>query len=336
EEAARRAAADNADDIEGGILLGRTLARIGKPSQAGLTYTRLVRDADFNTGLLYRIARLQAAIGAYEPALYSLSNALKGTPGHVPSRLMSIEMELTLSRDDIALEEATRLVGDQPEESRGYLLRGEAHLGLGHVESAAADFNRAREIDNSAEANLALLRTYRAADDEARLAKVIDTYFASGGNDPRLRAAEVDLLIARQDWQVAAARLETLIADYPRAAPALNNAAYVLQKLGETGKALDYARRAQALAPDNPMVNDTLGWLLVETGDPAAGLGFLREATARAADNPELQYHLGVALHRLERKKEARLSLRKALRDDQAFNDREAAQALLVQLEKEG
>jgi putative PEP-CTERM system TPR-repeat lipoprotein len=333
EQAARRAAADNADDPEGGILLGRTLARVGKPNQAGLTYTRIARDADFNTGILYRIAGLQAAIGAYDSALYSLSNALKGNPRHLPSRLMSVDMELALQRQDMALERAESLVADYPEEARAYLLRGEARLALGDPAAAVADFERARDIDNAPEASLALLRAYRAMGETSRLLPVIKAYYAAGGNDPRLRAAEADLLIAAGDWPTAAAKLDGLINDYPNAAPALNNAAYVLHRLGETERALRYARRAQTLAPESPSVNDTLGWLLVESGDAQAGLGFLREATARAADDPELQYHLGVALHRLNRGQEAKLALRKALRGERDFRDAAAARELLATLE---
>jgi len=231
------------------------------------------------------------------------------------------------------MQRVQSVVADHPDEARAYLLRGEAHLTLHQHGRATADFQRAKDIDNSAEASLALLRAYRASDQTAHLMPVIEAYYADGGNDPRLRSAEADLFIAGENWTAAVAVLEALVTDYPNAAPALNNAAYALHKLGRTERALNYARRAQALAPNNPSVNDTLGWLLVESGQPEAGLGFLREATARAANNPELQYHLAATLSRLGRSEEARLVLLKALRDGSAFGDAEVARALLAALE---
>ena len=111
----------------------------------------------------------------------------------------------------------------------------------------------------------------------------------------------------------------------------LNNLANVTSQLGRP-ESLEYARQAHQLLPEDAIINDTLGWLLVSTGKPGEGLRYLREANARLADSPELRYHLSVALYHLGRHGEARKELQLALSADTSFPGRKDAEALMEQL----
>ncbi len=62
---------------------------------------------------------------------------------------------------------------------------------------------------------------------------------------------------------------------------ALNNLAWVAGQLKDP-KALEYAERADKLAPGNPAILDTYGMLLVEKGDIARGVEMLQKAIAIA------------------------------------------------------
>ena len=92
----------------------------------------------------------------------------------------------------------------------------------------------------------------------------------------------------------------------------LNNLAGALHRLEDPGAA-DMARRALALAPENPAIMDTLGWILAEGDGLDEGLGLLRDAHARLPDNPEVAFHLGAALLRAERRAEGEALLRQAI-----------------------
>jgi Tfp pilus assembly protein PilF len=96
---------------------------------------------------------------------------------------------------------------------------------------------------------------------------------------------------------------------------ALNNAAYLASTLARPA-AVDYARRALELAPDNPAVLDTLGWVLVQNSMPAEGLTYLMRATQLLPDLAEIQYHLGVAQLESGDPAAARESLNRALAGD--------------------
>lgn len=76
---------------------------------------------------------------------------------------------------------------------------------------------------------------------------------------------------------------------------ALNNLAWAAGQLGDP-QAVEYARRAVRLAPDNAAALDTLGSLLVAGGDIDRGLEHLRRATALAPKRSDIRLNYAKAL----------------------------------------
>ena len=66
------------------------------------------------------------------------------------------------------------------------------------------------------------------------------------------------------------------------------------------------------LAPEDPFIMDSMGWVLFRQGKLAEALQTLERAYAIKAD-PEIAAHLGEVLWRLERKDEARRLLKEAV-----------------------
>jgi predicted Zn-dependent protease len=114
-------------------------------------------------------------------------------------------------------------------------------------------------------------------------------------------------------------------------APVLNNLANLQWQLKDP-VAQQTAERAYKLAPGEPVVLDTLGWMLVQQGQIDAGLRHLREARLRDPANPEIRYHLGWALAKSGRKAEARQELDAALQSGRSFPEIESARALKTEL----
>jgi tetratricopeptide (TPR) repeat protein len=112
--------------------------------------------------------------------------------------------------------------------------------------------------------------------------------------------AKGDTALKQRNWQAAAAAYERILAATDgRNALVLNNLAYAQGQLGNGDKALGLALRALKLAPDNPSVMDTAGWLLVETGgDRNRALDLLRAAAKKAPGNATIRAHLEAAQSR--------------------------------------
>ena len=88
-----------------------------------------------------------------------------------------------------------------------------------------------------------------------------------------------------------------------------NNYAALLQKMGDLPAAAVEAAAAYKISPQDPLVADTLGWILVQQGQIDAGLRHLREARLRSPENHEIRFHLAFALTKIGRKSEAKEEL---------------------------
>jgi cellulose synthase operon protein C len=92
---------------------------------------------------------------------------------------------------------------------------------------------------------------------------------------------------------------EKAVEKTPLSPVVLNNLAWNYY-LDKNPKALDTAKRAYELAPNNAAVVDTYGWILVEHGKIQEGVDLLQRASELARGNAEIEHHLKEARTRLE------------------------------------
>ena len=113
--------------------------------------------------------------------------------------------------------------------------------------------------------------------------------------------------------------LRTILEEEPDNAIALNALGYTLTVHTERyDEAYDYIMRAYELAPDNPAIIDSVGWIYYKKGDLDQALTYLTEAY-EALPDPEIAAHLGQVLWEKDRQDDARTVLRRAL--DEADED---------------
>lgn len=117
----------------------------------------------------------------------------------------------------------------------------------------------------------------------------------------------------------------------PNNAVALNNLAWLLRK-DDPQQAMVYAEKAQQLNPNDAGIMDTLGVVLIERGEAARAVEVLQEAAKVRPDMLAIKYHLATALAKQGDKENARKELKRILRQERDFPEREEAQALLLEL----
>ena len=135
---------------------------------------------------------------------------------------------------------------------------------------------------------------------------------------------------ASLEAQLARTVLEELVRQNPEHTLALNNLASLLED-EDPDRALEYAERAYALAPEAPFAKDTLGMVLLKQGRQEESMRLLRQASKKAPQVPLFRYHLAQALADSGEHAEARAILKDLLQDPR-FTKREEAQALLSNL----
>ncbi len=177
------------------------------------------------------------------------------------------------------------------------LLLAEAQLAGGDAKAAVATLRPlAAKPEASREVLTMMAKASKAAGDPAAAS------YADRARYPTPQALAADLALGdaalrKQDWSGAAAAYRRILAETDGRNPlVLNNIAFAESMLGNKARALGYAERALKLAPANPSVMDTAGWLLVETGgDRARALDLLGAAARAAPDNATIRAHLAEA-----------------------------------------
>jgi len=95
---------------------------------------------------------------------------------------------------------------------------------------------------------------------------------------------------------------------------ALNNFAY---RLAETApdEALKFAQQAAEMAPDEPSIQDTLGWIYYHKGMYSMAVPHLR-ASVDKQPNPRRQFHLGMSYLKTGDQASGQKLVREALQKD--------------------
>lgn len=165
----------------------------------------------------------------------------------------------------------------------------------------------------------ALEEVARLQREQHRLPEAIATLERSVAVSPLSHSAWLLLGLMKKeagDRSGATAAYEHALRLDPNDPVALNNLAVLLIEQGQAkARGISLARRAVASLPNNPALEDTLGWALLE-GQDARHLDEsleLLERAARALGTPEVRYHLGMALARAHREKDAKRELTQAL-----------------------
>jgi tetratricopeptide (TPR) repeat protein len=128
--------------------------------------------------------------------------------------------------------------------------------------------------------------------------------------DIALAAEKLDRL------DVVEASLRKLIAMKPDHAQAYNALGYTLaDRTDRLTEAYEYIEQALRLAPDDPFILDSMGWVHYRLGNFQEGLGYLRRAYEQRRD-PEIAAHLGEVLWAKGRRDEAESVWRESLRDN--------------------
>ncbi len=123
---------------------------------------------------------------------------------------------------------------------------------------------------------------------------------------------------------VVESRLKQLISIKPDHAQAFNALGYTFADRNiRLPEARDYIEKALALAPEDPFILDSMGWVQYRMGNFDKGLEYLKRAFAQRPD-AEIAAHIGEVLWALGRRNEAEKTWREALQANPASEELQA------------
>jgi len=323
-EDARKTAPDDPRVL---LALGKAQLANGK-ADAGKTLLRLTRTLPRLPDGHFYLAQAMAATGDVAGARASLKKALDLAPDYIQARLALGNLELQTGDTDAAMQVAQDLKSSDTGKAAGYLLEGDVLMGRKQTSSAIKAYQAASDLSpGSSETVIRINRAYRLAGNNEAGVKVLQDWLNDNPDNLTVRFVIAMSYLADGKQDAAIGEYEKILDKQPDNAEALNGLAWVYHEKGKPG-ALEMARKASKLAPDNPAIQDTYGWILVQAGGAASGLVVLENAASKLPNNREVQYHLAYALVKTRQADKARVILDEILKDGKPFGDRDKAEAL--------
>ena len=266
-----------------------------------------------------QLAEWDAAIAAYEAA-----KTLTPRDSEIDAYL--VQANLTARRFANAESLARAALARDPDQPRMVRLRAQALLKSGK----AADANKlledaaAKQPDNR-EYVVGLADLYadqRRTADAVRLLEQARTTF---GDDQTLTMRIANAYEAAGQLDAAEKELRTLVSADPLNSDALNSLSYMFADHGmRLEEAIELARRAVNIEPENPSYLDTLGWALFKQGRVEEAAEPMDKAARSLTGNSVIQDHHGDVLDKRGRTAEAIAAWQRALAGDGEQIDRAA------------
>ena len=238
------------------------------------------------------------------------------------------ETEFKIGNYNNSIKYAKNLQKTQPKLLTGYLLEGNIWLARKNHNKAYSAYNLAWEKQQTADLAKKLFATSKSSIPFEETVKPLLTWLEQHPDDYNTRLFLATAYQSKKHNTEAIHEYESILKQNPDVSSALNNLAW-LYSLDNNSKALDMAERAYRLAPGNPGIQDTYGWILSKQGQPEKGLRLLEQALQILPDNPDIRFHHANALIQSGKKTRGKQVLKEILNQNKIFESREQAQNLL-------
>jgi len=301
-------------DPESTGILVRTDLLKGDVPKASADLAPLQKTLPNSVGVAKLKALIQIASKQPDAARASYARVLQVNPNDLDAleALLAIDVAGGHAKDAAARMDA-RLKEAQP--SVGLLvLAASAHGAAGSADKAESLLQRAIEVDPDRLEAYAMLgqmytQQHRLEEAKTRFGDIL------ARNPKSVSAATMIAMLLEMQGRTpdAEKQYEKVLAIDARAAVASNNLAWIYVASGrKLDEALQLAQAAQQLLPDEPNINDTLGWIYYRKNMAPQAVRYLETAAQKLPNGPVQQYHLGMAYVQLGDFAKARAALQRA------------------------
>ena len=293
---------------------------------------RRATELDGNNPLYWlNTGRAQLAMDQSAAARESLEKALALKPDWLPAVSTLVLLELRTGGVDAALARAQDLRKRHPSEPAAAVLEGDVYMAGRRYREAALAYEDAERMRPDAMIALKRHEALRLGALEHPEEPLL-RWLGLRPEDYRVRVVLAQFYLTTGRLPPSIEEFEAVLRQAPQNIVVLNNLAWLYQQVKDN-RAEEMARRAYDLAPSNPDVADTYGWILLGKNDTTRALPVLEKAARAAKDNAEIQYHYAAALARAGKRGEAREILRRLLEAGLTFPGWRDAEKLLAELQ---
>lgn len=329
--AANDAAAAFPDKAEILDALGRTQYMSGDLNQSLITYSKLATLQPSSALAQIRLAEIHSASNNKVEANKNLKKALEIKPDFLEAQRSLILLAMDAKKVNDALDITRQVQKQRPKEAIGYVLEGDIEVSQKAWPKAITAYRNGLKQQPTAELAVKLHTALLASGNPAEAEKLTTSWLKEYPKDIGLRLHLGDLATAGKDYPLALQYYRGALDVQPNNPLVLNNLAWVSGQL-KAPKAMEYAERANQIAPDQPPFMDTMAMLLAEKGEMAKAIDLLRKAMTIAPQATAIQLNLAKVLIDSGKKEDARKELEAIAKQGEKFPGQAEVSKLLKAL----
>jgi putative PEP-CTERM system TPR-repeat lipoprotein len=328
---AEQAVSTHPQSADARLRLARSLFAAGQTDRARNELQPLLDGTVKVPGSYTLMGQIQYRKREYAAAQRSFERALELEPDSYDAVTGLVGIAVATKHIDEARRLIQARVDKAPANARLLVLSAKTSIAANDFPAAEASLKKAIDADASALDAYGLLGQLYVR--QNRLDEARAEYDRIAARQPRNVTAHTMaamILQAQNRDELAKARYQKILEIDPRAVVASNNLAYMNAETNTNiDIALQLAQTAKSQLPDNPDVNDTLGWVYIKKGLGSLAIGPLQQSVDKDPKNPIYHLHLGMAYVSTGDKSKARTSLEQALKLKPDLTDAKTALASL-------
>ena len=271
--------------------LGQVQQAAGDFNQAIAAYSKVATLMPGSGEPYLRLAELYAAKKDKTGALQQIRKALGVKSDYLPAQLALVSADLDARNYTEARSVARTVQQQRPHDAIGHMLEGDVESSQKNWAAAAASYQAGLAKNSTAELAIKLHRTLISAGKSAEAKKVQDDWLAKNPTDTAMPYYLGNAALSLKNYELAEKYYRAVVKLRPDHAMALNNIAWLMNETGKP-EALEYAEKANTLAPNQPAIMDTLSEIYAKRGQLDKALEIQKRAVSLATHTPDQRLRL--------------------------------------------
>ena len=266
-----------------------------------------------------------------DEGIKSLKKALEIKPDNLDAQRALVQVAMENKTPSNALEIARTIQKQRPKEPVGYAIESDIHAFNKAWAEAINVLRSGLKQTPAQELAIKLHTVQRASGNAADADQTATSWLKDHPKDVAFRMYLGDLASSQKNYAQAVSHYQSALGLQPNNALILNNLAWASGQ-AKAPKALEYAEKANQIAPNQPAFMDTLAMLLADKGETTKAIELLRLALTASPQASAIQLNLAKVLIAAGKKDDARKELEALAKIGDKFSGQVEVNQLLKSL----
>lgn len=298
---------------------------------AQLSFEKLLQLKPDTAAGHYLLSRAYEGAGRHELVEPGLRKAIALAPKYIEPRVALARLSLKKKDTQTFEEQLVQLETLAPQSQIIWSLQLARARLKGDKPGVLAIYEKAFRQQPSTSTMLGLAGQKLSRGDTQGAKGLFQSWIDDNPEDVNARIALANMQIKEGDTALAIAQYQAVLGYESNNLVALNNLAWFLRD-SNARQAVEYAQRAVKIDGESAAVHDTLAMALLAGGQPNEAKNAIARALGKTPDNTSMRYHRVLINLALDQKSSATSELKRLLKSEQQFPERDKAETLMKQI----